>query len=492
MRRRPRPTATRQAAVEVDRAAPRPPGRAGRHRGAARCGRRLGRRLAAAGWPSLLDAIDAPEEAWPAIEAVVGGELEGALLWSGRGPDRRQSTPHAARRGCSIPGRAIDAGRDEALAAVGAERTLAEWIGVDRRAAGVPAAPSLRRDLDRAARRMARAARRLERGHRRRRPGRCAWRHRPSRPWRSARRRGRARPRASARAAAAVAERWRPRPTPRRTRRIGQPSGCAARETRTSPPASARRGRADRTARSREELDAAESAAARARGARCAQVEAELAALGDAAGAATPAGGRREPRAATSSRRRADRARRGATSSPRAGRGSRALDADPRPRPRRSRPPTADPAPRPRAARGPRRPAHRGAAGAPGGLEAMTAERATLAAAADEAACAPTAMPRPTRPSEPRRTRGPARPSSATLERDHGGAATALAELERAAQADGDRGVAPRRGARRAGPRARARARGHPGDRPPSPGRGDRRRSTTRRSRPSCAASGAR
>src|SRR5690606_26996404 len=47
---------------------------------------RLGRRLARAGWPALLDSFDAPEASWPAIEAVVGGELEGALLWSDGDP----------------------------------------------------------------------------------------------------------------------------------------------------------------------------------------------------------------------------------------------------------------------------------------------------------------------------------------------------------------------------------------------------------------------
>ena len=42
---------------------------------------RLGSILTAAGWRALLDGIDAPDEAWPAVEAIVGGELEQALLW---------------------------------------------------------------------------------------------------------------------------------------------------------------------------------------------------------------------------------------------------------------------------------------------------------------------------------------------------------------------------------------------------------------------------
>ena len=47
---------------------------------------RLGRRLAAAGWTTLLDRLDAPEASWPAIEAVVGGDLDGALLWHSADP----------------------------------------------------------------------------------------------------------------------------------------------------------------------------------------------------------------------------------------------------------------------------------------------------------------------------------------------------------------------------------------------------------------------
>ncbi len=89
---------------------------------------RLGRRLASAGWAPLLDSVTAPEEAWAAIEAVVGGELEGALLWADADP----ATAVAEARGNArilATGDPDDAGRDDALRAVGAERTLAEWIG---------------------------------------------------------------------------------------------------------------------------------------------------------------------------------------------------------------------------------------------------------------------------------------------------------------------------------------------------------------------------
>ena len=90
---------------------------------------RLGRRLAAAGWSSLLDTIDAPEDSWAAVEAVVGGELEGALLWTGDDPRGELGGARGAARllaGTSANG---DDGRRTALDAVGAERTLADWTG---------------------------------------------------------------------------------------------------------------------------------------------------------------------------------------------------------------------------------------------------------------------------------------------------------------------------------------------------------------------------
>jgi chromosome segregation protein len=110
-------------------------------------GVRLGRRLVAAGWASMLESIEAPEDAWPAIEAVVGGELEGALLWS---DDGDPTADIASARGAAHlldTGSHDDAGRATALAAVGADRTVAEWVG----AAQVPVAfryAVVARDLD--------------------------------------------------------------------------------------------------------------------------------------------------------------------------------------------------------------------------------------------------------------------------------------------------------------------------------------------------------
>jgi chromosome segregation protein len=96
---------------------------------------RLGRRLRAAGWPSLLDAIDAPEASWPAIEAVVGGELEGALLWKDADPSEALDAARGAAR-LLAPGEAKVTEREAACAAVDGSMTLAEWVG----GAGAPEA----------------------------------------------------------------------------------------------------------------------------------------------------------------------------------------------------------------------------------------------------------------------------------------------------------------------------------------------------------------
>ena len=88
---------------------------------------RIGRRLARSGWPALLDALDAPEASWPAIEAVVGGELEGALLWADGDPTRELHDARGAARLLAL-GDADDAGRTDAFAAVGGGRTLADWV----------------------------------------------------------------------------------------------------------------------------------------------------------------------------------------------------------------------------------------------------------------------------------------------------------------------------------------------------------------------------
>jgi chromosome segregation protein len=93
-------------------------------------GARLGARLAAAGWQGLLDAIDAPEPTWPAIEALIGGELEQALLWrDGDLVERMAGARGAARLVAISAGRPDDDGRPAALEAVRGTRTLAEWVG---------------------------------------------------------------------------------------------------------------------------------------------------------------------------------------------------------------------------------------------------------------------------------------------------------------------------------------------------------------------------
>jgi chromosome segregation protein len=122
--------ATRQRAVELDQRL-----RATRAELAAiaeplDAGSRLGRRLAAAGWSPLLDSIDAPEASWPAVEAVVGGELEGALLWTEADPSGEVIHARGAARLLAASSPIGSTGRDEALAAVAADRTLAEWMGL--------------------------------------------------------------------------------------------------------------------------------------------------------------------------------------------------------------------------------------------------------------------------------------------------------------------------------------------------------------------------
>jgi chromosome segregation protein len=90
---------------------------------------RLGSLLSAAGWTTLLDTLQAPEETWPAIEAVVGGELELALVWRDGDLIDRLTDAHGAARLLAASDDGDDpAGRDAALAAVDARQTLAEWI----------------------------------------------------------------------------------------------------------------------------------------------------------------------------------------------------------------------------------------------------------------------------------------------------------------------------------------------------------------------------
>jgi chromosome segregation protein len=88
---------------------------------------RLGARLVEAGWPSLLDALDPPAESLTAIEVVVGGELEQALLWREADPSGSLAEVGGAARFVA-PGTGDDAGRAAALDAVSGERTLAELV----------------------------------------------------------------------------------------------------------------------------------------------------------------------------------------------------------------------------------------------------------------------------------------------------------------------------------------------------------------------------
>lgn len=93
---------------------------------------RLGRRLVEAGWPELLDAIDAPEASWAAIEAVVGGDLDGAVLWGEGDPAASVDGAMGTARILAPADDAAHAARDQALRAVGGDRTLADWIGTPR------------------------------------------------------------------------------------------------------------------------------------------------------------------------------------------------------------------------------------------------------------------------------------------------------------------------------------------------------------------------
>jgi len=115
--------AARQGALEAELDALRERTEVGGH---------LGVRLAAAGWRSVLESMDAPEEAWPAMEAVVGGDLGQALLW--RDADLGESVAEArgaARLLMPAEMASPDGGnaRQAALDSVGGSRTLADWVG---------------------------------------------------------------------------------------------------------------------------------------------------------------------------------------------------------------------------------------------------------------------------------------------------------------------------------------------------------------------------
>jgi chromosome segregation protein len=93
----------------------------------AESGNELAATLAAAGWSLLLQEITAPEEAWPAIEAVVGGDLGDALLWHDDDPSPRLVGARGSVRLLSNENGSDD--RAAALAAMRATRTVADWIG---------------------------------------------------------------------------------------------------------------------------------------------------------------------------------------------------------------------------------------------------------------------------------------------------------------------------------------------------------------------------
>jgi chromosome segregation protein len=76
-----------------------------------------------------MDAIDPPREAWAAIEALVGGELQQTLLWhDGDMIEAAADARGSARLLADVAGDDGE-GRQTALAAVKASTTVAEWIG---------------------------------------------------------------------------------------------------------------------------------------------------------------------------------------------------------------------------------------------------------------------------------------------------------------------------------------------------------------------------
>jgi chromosome segregation protein len=91
--------------------------------------------LSAAGWRPALEGIDAPPDTWAAVEAVLGREGEDALLWRegdllahlGRGGG--VATLLADSTEPADGDTAAAEQRETALTAVGATRTMADWIG---------------------------------------------------------------------------------------------------------------------------------------------------------------------------------------------------------------------------------------------------------------------------------------------------------------------------------------------------------------------------
>jgi chromosome segregation protein len=106
----------------------------------AEVGGRLASTLAGAGWRAMMDAIPVPEAAWAAIEAVLGGALQQALLWGDGDLETHAAEAGGTARLLVERGTASDAPesgvRKAALAAVHASQTLGEWVSA-------PAGPPL-------------------------------------------------------------------------------------------------------------------------------------------------------------------------------------------------------------------------------------------------------------------------------------------------------------------------------------------------------------
>lgn len=126
----PRADAARRRAAELAERAGAMQGELEALREGSERGGRLGSLLTTAGWRPLLDDLDVPEEAWPAIEAIVGGELEQALLWRDGEIIERLADAGGAARFLTIGRPEVgDDERQRALVAVAADETLGDWLG---------------------------------------------------------------------------------------------------------------------------------------------------------------------------------------------------------------------------------------------------------------------------------------------------------------------------------------------------------------------------
>ena len=102
------------------------------HEQAEQGGGRLASQLATAGWEPVLDSFNLAADAWPAIEALIGGGVETALLWRDGDLAARLGDARGGARLLTTGGRPAGEDLDErsrALAAVSATLTIGEWIG---------------------------------------------------------------------------------------------------------------------------------------------------------------------------------------------------------------------------------------------------------------------------------------------------------------------------------------------------------------------------